>query len=64
VNFFNPDAIILGGGLSNSSVLIKEAIKEMKKRAFKRAKNTKIIKAKFKDKAGMIGAGLLALKSN
>jgi len=64
VNFLNPDVIVLGGGLSNSDILIKEAKKEMKKRAFKRTKNTKILKAKFKNKAGMIGAGLLALKSN
>jgi glucokinase len=62
VNLLNPDAIVLGGGLSNSGILIKEAIKEMKKRVFKRAKNTKIIKAKFGKKAGIIGAALFAFK--
>ncbi len=64
LHFLNPDAIILGGGLSNSNILIKEAKKEMKKRAFKRVKNTKILKPKFKNKAGIVGAGLLALKAH
>lgn len=62
INSFNPEAIVLGGGLSNSSIMIKTAVKEMKKRVFKRAKNTKILKAKFGNKSGMIGAGLIALK--
>jgi len=64
IHFLNPDAIILGGGLSNSNILVKEAAKEIKKRAFKRVKNTKILKAKFKNKAGIVGAALLALKAN
>ncbi len=64
INCFNPEAIVLGGGLSNSNILIQQAKKEVKKRAFKRASNTKIIKAKFKEKAGIIGAGLMAFKPN
>ncbi|MFH1664236.1 MAG: ROK family protein [archaeon] len=63
-NSFNPDAIILGGGLSNSKIIFNEAVKEMKKRALKPAKNTKVLKARFREKAGMIGAGLLALEPN
>jgi len=64
VNFLNPDAIVLGGGLSNSSILIKEAKKEMKKRVFKRALATPVIKAKFSKNAGMIGAALTVFKPN
>lgn len=64
VNFLNPEIIVLGGGLSNSDILIKEATQEMKLRAFKRVSNTKILKAKFKSKAGMIGAALLIFKPN
>ena len=64
VNFFNSDAIVLGGGLSNSDILINEAKKEMKLRAFKRVSNTKILKAKFKNHAGMIGGALMIFKSN
>jgi len=64
VNFFNPEVIVLGGGLSNSNILIKQAKKEMKLKAFKRVSNTKIVKAKFKGNSGMIGAALLVLKAN
>jgi len=60
VNLLNPGAIVLGGGLSNSKILVKEGIKEMKKRAFENpAKKVKILSAKFGDKAGLIGAGLI-----
>ncbi len=64
LNSFNPDVIILGGGLSNSDLMIKTAVKEMKLRAFKRTRNTKILKAKFRNNAGIIGAGLIVFKSN
>lgn len=64
VNSLNPDAVILGGGLSNSDLMIKTAVKEMKSRVFKKTRNTKILKAKFKDNAGIIGAGLVFFKSN
>ncbi len=64
VNFFNPEAIVLGGGLSNSNILIREAVKEMKKRVFRKARNTKILKAGFGNKAGIVGAAFLVFKSN
>ncbi|MEW6295086.1 MAG: ROK family protein [Candidatus Diapherotrites archaeon] len=63
VNALNPDAIVLGGGLSNSKILVREGIKEMKKRAFRNpAKKAKVLKARFGGKAGLIGAGLIVFE--
>lgn len=60
VNFFNPECIIVGGGLSGAGkVLFSEIRKTIRLRAMAPSvKGLKISKAKLKD-AGIIGAALL-----
>ena len=56
LNIFNPELIILGGGLSKSKLLVETAEKTMRKYAFPHAeKGVKIILSKMQD-AGIIGA--------
>ncbi|MCP4652358.1 MAG: ROK family protein [Candidatus Omnitrophica bacterium] len=61
INVFDPDKIVLGGGVSGAMSVFKPMLlKIIKKQAmWPQAKNTKIVKAKLKN-AGLIGAGLLA----
>lgn len=61
VNFFNPDCIVIGGGVSNAGSVLFEAVrKTVHARSMAPAKNmVKTIKAKLGQDAGIIGAGLL-----
>jgi glucokinase len=61
VNIFNPQVIILGGGVSGAFGLFKPFLwRALKKQAmWPQVKNLKIVKAKLND-AGIIGAALLA----
>lgn len=61
INFFNPDAIVLCGGISNAGDLImKPAKEEIKKRAFKTAaKSCKIVVSKYTSKLGVVGSAML-----
>lgn len=61
VNVFNPQMIVLGGGVSGAFGIFKPKLLEViKKQAmWPHTKNLKIVKAKLK-KAGIIGAGILA----
>ena len=61
VNVFNPELIILGGGISGAFSLFKPLLwRELRRQAmWPHTKNLKLVKAKLKD-AGIIGAGLLA----
>ena len=63
-NGLMPDAIIIGGGLSNSRILLKEGEKEMKKRLFYPKVKTKVLKGRLGNKAGAIGAALFALEKS
>ena len=61
INFFNPDAIVLCGGISNAgNLIITPAKEEIKKRAFKTsAKSCKIVLSKYTSKLGVVGAAML-----
>lgn len=60
VQILDPDVVVVGGGLSNLPTLWPAALQEFKKGViYKSLKNTKIIKAKLGDDAGIIGATLL-----
>lgn len=61
VNFYNPQRIILGGGLVEAVDLYLEvAEKEAKRRCLKiPAKKLEVVKAELGDYAGIIGAALL-----
>jgi glucokinase len=63
VNFFNPDRIVIGGGISSAGgVLFKAITEEIRKRAMKPARDiVKIVKARLGEDAGIIGAALLFL---
>lgn len=62
INIFNPDAVIIGGVLSETENYLMQPIKTAIRRYSLNLVNrdTKMIVSKFKDKAGVIGACLLA----
>jgi len=62
VNAFNPELIIVGGGIANAGDLIlKPAEIEMRKRAYYIPVDAvKIVQAKFKNDAGIIGSAAVA----
>ncbi len=57
-NIFNPDVIILGGGImKDNKLVLNQAQKELRKRAFKiMSKDVKIALTKLGDTASLIGA--------
>ena len=61
IDFFNPDYIVLCGGISNAGdLIIKPAKEQIKKRAFKTAaKACKIVVSKYTSKLGVVGAAML-----
>jgi len=62
INIFNPEKIIIGGGMSGSLSFFKPFLeKVIKKQAmWPHVKGLKIVRAQLKDDAGIIGAALLA----
>lgn len=61
----NPDIIILGGGISNISALWPPTLRQFKKDViYKSLKNTKIVRARLGNNAGIIGATLLTKTTN
>ncbi|MDI6731846.1 MAG: ROK family protein [Candidatus Margulisbacteria bacterium] len=63
VNIFNPELVVIGGGLSNMRELLLTPIKdEYKKYALALpARSVKIVRAKLGSKAGVLGAAALCL---
>jgi glucokinase len=61
-NIFNPEVIVLGGGaLAAGDLLIQPARDEMLRRALPPSRDlVKIVRANFRDEAGMLGAAVLA----
>jgi len=59
-NTFDPEAIIIGGGLSNIDLLVREAKKEMKKHVIEKNR-TRVFREKLKGNAILAGAALCAL---
>jgi glucokinase len=64
VNTLNPEVIIIGGGVSNAGKPLFDAIKEtVKLRAMENpASFVRIVPAKLGEKAGVIGASVLAVR--
>jgi glucokinase len=62
INIFNPEIVIIGGGIAASwDILIPPAIETMKKRAFKApAERVKVVRAEKEDDAGVFGSAYLA----
>jgi glucokinase len=60
VNIFNPEVVVIGGGVSKmGDILLKPARKVVKQRAFKLPVRTvRIVRSRLGDKAGTIGAAV------
>ena len=57
IHAFDPDIIIVGGGLSNKPNVIKKARQKLNNKLYYQAfKNTVIIKSKLQNKANLLGA--------
>lgn len=63
VNFFNPDFIVIGGGVSGAGdILFKQVRETILRRAMRPARDiVRVVKAKLGRDAGIIGAALLVL---
>ena len=59
IDIFDPDAIVLGGGLSNIDFLYTEGKESVYDKVFSDFIDTPIIKNKLGDSAGVFGAALL-----
>lgn len=60
VNILDPDVIVLGGGVGNVDLLYTEGIERAKKYVFNsRELNTRFLKPKLGDSAGVFGAAML-----
>jgi glucokinase len=62
VNIFNPEVIVVGGGaMAAGDLLLEPAREELRMRALPPNKDlVKVVRAKFGEEAGMLGAALLA----
>ncbi|MFC1905509.1 ROK family protein [Chloroflexota bacterium] len=60
VNIFNPEVVIIGGGVSKmGEMLLKPTRRVVKKKAFKLpARTVQIVRSRLGDKAGILGAAL------
>lgn len=61
IDILDPDAIVLGGGVSNIPFLYDEGKKMVYKNVFSDLVDTPILKNKLGDSAGVFGASLLTL---
>lgn len=61
INFFNPDTIVIGGGVAGAGRILFQAIRQgIKERAMPtQAGAVKVVPAKLGNDAGMLGASLL-----
>ena len=59
VNMLDPDAIVLGGGLSNLDVLYSEGTQEVERNVFNNRLETLFMRPRLGDSAGVFGAALL-----
>jgi fructokinase len=59
IDILDPDAIIIGGGLSNIDFLYDEGKNSIYSKVFSDIVETPILKNKFGDSSGVFGAALL-----
>ena len=59
INMIDPDAIVIGGGVGNIDLLYTEGVHSVKKYVFNPDCQTRILKPKLGDSAGVYGAAFL-----
>ena len=59
VNVLDPDIIVLGGGVSNLDLLYRDVPRKLPRYAFTHEGRTRIVRARFGDSAGVLGAARL-----
>lgn len=59
INILDPDVIVLGGGVGNIEELYTLGVKETEKHVFNPRLDTKIVRPKLGDSAGVFGAAFL-----
>ena len=59
INVLDPDAIVIGGGVGNIDLLYTEGVKRIAKYLFNPTVETKFLKPKLGDSAGVFGAAML-----
>ena len=59
IDILDPDAIVLGGGLSNIDFLYTDGVKSVYSKMFSDSVNTPILRNKLGDSAGVFGACML-----
>jgi glucokinase len=66
VNLFNPDAIVIGGGVANAGKALLDPVKEtiLKRAMSVQARHVRVFKAKLGNDAGLIGAAILVREAN
>ena len=64
INIFNPEMVVIGGGVKDAWPLFIGTTKaEIRKRAFEvPAERTEIVPSRLGDDAGMVGAAAVALQ--
>lgn len=61
INILDPDVIVLGGGVSNVGELYTLGVQHIEEFVFNDSLETKIVKNKLGDSAGVIGAALIGI---
>lgn len=61
INVLDPDAIVLGGGVSNIDLFYTEGVSEVKKYVFNPRMETRFLRPKLGDSAGVFGAAMLVV---
>lgn len=59
INILDPEVIVLGGGVGNIDLLYTDGVKEAARHTFNTRFDTKIVKPKLGDSAGVFGAAFL-----
>lgn len=59
INILDPDVIVLGGGVGNIDLLYTEGVEKVKEFVFNTRLDTKFLKPKLGDSAGVFGAAML-----
>jgi glucokinase len=63
VNIFNPEVVVIGGGvIAAGELLLEPARDEMRARALSPSRDARIVPARFGAESGMLGAAVLAFE--